>query len=533
MANNATHQSARLAVSQVLGVVMITLATLAAAAEETEQCSPGDFSSDGDLPCTNCPLGRFSDTPRSTQCAECPADSSSLPGSSECAFVVPATADEANFVPAVGLAASYVPEEEPTGNAIGGDFNLDGVDDIYFSNEATRELRFGDGQGGFTTTTLDGAGGVPLATGDFNDDGILDIFVAGIPGSQSVNEVLIGNDQAGFSSTTLPGDIADTRGAAVGRFNNDDIEDVLVANYGSANELLLGNGQGSVFTSTLLPLISVTNSHLSRAEQRDMTVSVAVGDFNNDDNVDAFVCGFLGWQILIGNGQGDFSSTYTSHNGYANDAVVRDFDGDGNDDVFVAIGGNGNRLLTGDGNGGFSTTVLERGDASKHVTARDFTGDGILDVFVSNQDAGNELMRGNAQGGFTSTMLGISEASFSLPAVGDYNNDGHPDLFFLASREMYLSVERGGFTSMKLQHMHESRDATTGDFNSDGIDDVFVCNQATANEILLSDGEGGFVSTLLPGYERSTGATTGDFNTDGHVDVFLANRMAENQVCAI
>jgi hypothetical protein len=43
-----------------------------------------------------------------------------------------------------------------------------------------------------------------------------------------------------------------------------------------------------------------------------------------------------------------------------------------------------------------------------------------------------------------------------------------------------------------------SRGATVGDFNGDGIDDVFVANRNQANEVLLGDGQGGFTSTLLP-----------------------------------
>jgi hypothetical protein len=49
--------------------------------------------------------------------------------------------------------------------------------------------------------------------------------------------------------------------------------------------------------------------------------------------------------------------------------------------------------------------------------------------------------------------------------------------------------------------------ATKGDFNGDGIDDVFVANRNQANEVLIADGQGGFTSTLLARTDNSSGAT--------------------------
>jgi hypothetical protein len=141
----------------------------------------------------------------------------------------------------------------------------------------------------------------------------------------------------------------------------------------------------------------------------------------------------------------------------------------------------------------FASTLLsqayERVDSYGAIKG-DFNGDGVDDVFVANygqqNDVGhaNEVLLGDGQGGFTSTLLPRSDASYG---------------------------------------------AIKGDFNGDGIDDVFVANSGQANEVLLADGQGGFTSTLLSRYDYSQGATVGDFNADGIDDVFVANYGQANE----
>ena len=57
-----------------------------------------DVDSDPASPCTICRVGTYSDDGGATQCVACAANTSSLPGSSSCAFAVP-TIDHATRVP--------------------------------------------------------------------------------------------------------------------------------------------------------------------------------------------------------------------------------------------------------------------------------------------------------------------------------------------------------------------------------------------------------------------------------------------------
>eukprot|EP01046_Picozoa_sp_COSAG06_P119806 COSAG06_NODE_67113_length_252_cov_1.901961_1_plen_83_part_11 len=81
-------------------------------------------------------------------------------------------------------------------------------------------------------------------------------------------------------------------------------------------------------------------------------------------------------------------------------------------DAMVANHGSENEILIGDGQGGFTSTLLERTDGSSGVTSGDWNGDGLMDAMVANSGLGNwgdgsknEILIGDGQGGFTSTLL--------------------------------------------------------------------------------------------------------------------------------
>jgi hypothetical protein len=150
----------------------------------------------------------------------------------------------------------------------------------------------------------------------------------------------------------------------------------------------------------------------------------------------------------------------------------------------------------------FTSTLLPRSDGSYGATVGDFKGDGIDDVFVWNYNQANEVLLNNGQG---------------VPGA------------MVLDRFGYVTPGTLGFTSTLLPRSDDSYGATVGDFNGDGIDDVFVANFNQANEVLLADGQGGFTSTLLPRSDNSRGAIKGDFNGDGIDDVFVANDNQANE----
>eukprot|EP01046_Picozoa_sp_COSAG06_P030543 COSAG06_NODE_2908_length_6105_cov_9.949384_2_plen_1038_part_00 len=161
-------------------------------------------------------------------------------------------------------------------------------------------------------------------------------------------------------------------------------------------------------------------------------------------------------------------------------------------DAMVANSGSENEILIGDGQGGFTSTLLERTDGSRGVTSGDWNGDGLMDAMVANYNSGNEILIGDGQGGFTSTLLERTDYSSGVTS-GDWNGDGLMDAMVANSggeNEILIGDGQGGFTSTLLERTDYSLGVTSGDWNGDGLMDAMVANafsDVSGNEVLQYD----------------------------------------------
>lgn len=128
--------------------------------------------------------------------------------------------------------------------------------------------------------------------------------------------------------------------------------------------------------------------------------------------------------------------------------AVGDFDGDGDDDIYV-----GGRLLE-DRPTGFTDVTAEAGlpALSDPLAAAlaDYDNDGRLDLFVSTDDEGR-LFRGGEAGSFTETTASLGAAlPAGAPLFGDFDHDGDLDLVVASSEEGTLLRNNldGTFTDM-------------------------------------------------------------------------------------
>jgi hypothetical protein len=193
---------------------------------------------------------------------------------------------------------------------------------------------------------------------------------------------------------------------AVADTNGDGIPD-LIAGSGYV-EVLLGNGDGTFSTGP------ATNTGMRYA------ASLATADLNGDGRVDLVIAGGpdgvnppLGIGICLGNGDGTFQDAvfYQAGNdtGIGN-PVVGDFNGDGIPDV-IAVGSSGVWLFTGKGNGTFNSAVLAAPlvtGSGGIVAASDFNGDHNLDLVIGMPFTG---ISGN---GFV-VLLGKGNGTFQAP----------------------------------------------------------------------------------------------------------------------
>ena len=194
-----------------------------------------------------------------------------------------------------------------------------------------------------------GANHQAVVTADFNNDGKLDLATANYDpttGSSSVS-VLLGDGQGGFGAPWHSAGGASGGALAVGDFDNDGNLD-LATTHNYSVRVRLGNGDGTFQSPLAVPLQSPTTP-----------ASVGVADFNADQKMDLVVVAPLemfsgtgGWiEVLLGDGAGAFPTSQLTEGSPASPSLlaIDDLNADGTLDVVVA-GGGYVEVWQGDGN---------------------------------------------------------------------------------------------------------------------------------------------------------------------------------------
>jgi hypothetical protein len=315
---------------------------------------------------------------------------------------------DGTFQPARNFGAGKMPESIAIA-----DFNGDNKPDIVAVSELANVLNvlFGNGDGTFqapVTVALD-VDPYYVVAGDFNNDHKSDLALFGlgrdldgdgIRDSAGGIAVLLGNADGTFQAGALFG--APGISLVVADFNRDGSLDLA-----AGQDIFLGNGDGSF-----------------QAPKSNAVPGGAVdaGDFNGDGKPDivamlrVHVCGWPPTQcdgridVLLGNGDGSFSSTFSKTGGYWT-LAVGDFDGDGNLDLAVRdvdAPDNANPVFRGDGKGKFTATgkFIINNHARGFILARDLNGDKLPDL-VSTRDDNTIAVQLNAT---------VPEPSFSISA---------------------------------------------------------------------------------------------------------------------
>ncbi|MEP6754578.1 MAG: CRTAC1 family protein [Chthonomonadales bacterium] len=176
-----------------------------------------------------------------------------------------------------------------------------------------------------------------------------------------------------------------------------------------------------------------------------------------------------------------------------------------------------------------------------------------------NDGKGNFTLKPNAFGG-VETDYGIAAA------VGDYDNDGHPDLYVCCYGKNKLFKNRGDGTFEDVTEKSGlamggfSTGAVWFDYDNDGHLDLFVCQycewsvdsdrdcfgkdgkpdvcsptfyKPAFNALFHNNGDGTFTNvTATSGVgkvpQRSLGVAAADFHGEGRLDLFVGNDMGQN-----
>lgn len=329
-----------------------------------------------------------------------------------------------------------------------------------------------------------------VATGDFNNDGRLDMAVTAAGGNYVT--ILLGNGDGTFTETSSgPLTGVGPNSVVVGDFNNDGNLDLAVTNgAGNSVSILLGHGNGSFTAAGSIPVGTDPDA-------------IAAGDFNGDGNLDLAVAdrGSNRVIILLGNGDGTFTATGSSiaTGTYPDSIAVGDFDGNGTLDLAVANKGSNNvTVLLGNGDGTFTPAAPSAtGAGPDALVTADFDGDGKLDLAVANAtDNTVSILHGNGDGTFTA--IGSPIATGKLPnglTVGDYTDDGKLDLAVADNGSNSVTILRGNgdgtFTAVasSLGTGAGPWAVVAGDFNGDGRLDLATANSLANTVSILLQGQ--------------------------------------------
>jgi enediyne biosynthesis protein E4 len=475
--------------------------------------------------------------------------------------------------------AKYFVESVPGGVAVF-DFNGDGRPDIFFPNGAStptldksaprysNRLYRNDGGMRFTDVTdkagVSGLGyAIGAAAADFDNDGHIDLFVAGA----GANQLLRNRGDGRFEDTTKAAGINTAEFSVAGAwldYDNDGLLDLFVVNYvqwapdknpscgdeargiriychprvfqGVANRLYRNRGDRT---------FEDVSARAGLQAQVGKGMSAAVADFDHDDRPDLFVTNDAVPNFLFRNkGDGTFAETAllggvsvtdTGRPSSSMGVDVQDYDNDGWEDIFfTALTGETFPLFRNDGAktpGAFVDVTQSSGLAPLTVRSSgwcailaDFDNDGWKDVFTANSHVNdrigefealdfrqpNSLLLNDGRGRFQDATAGSGLAPASAVhrgcAVADFNADGRLDIAVVAlgeNAELWQNDSPSDHRWLLIRLLGTKS-------NRDGIG----ARVTIGNQVRTMTTAGGYASSSHAGLHFGLGDEPGPFRVD-------------------
>ena len=329
---------------------------------------------------------------------------------------------------------------------------------------------------------------IPTAWADVDNDGDLDILL-----DSDLFENQNGTFSAmnsGISAARIPND-----------FDGDGDLDVLAYHDGGATLYRNNNG---IFNSLDLTFDKPFAFQYSSADPAQ------IGDFDNDGDEDILVAvddgsfDTYGAAYLFENEAGDYLETGKLWGPvfHLGSPVVADQDNDGDLDFFISgvdsyiYKAEGSSLLN---NTGDAFTIVNRNlPQTAHGLSAwgDIDGDGDLDLIISGEKYGTErppiivyhtlIMRNEGKSRFTK-IAELTPTVHEHLTLGDYDNDGDPDLFLSGPHGATLYENDNGsfvniagvFDGLNVRH------TALGDYDNDGDLDALISTQSADDGIVV------------------------------------------------
>ncbi len=351
-------------------------------------------------------------------------------------------------------------------------------------------------------------------------------------------------------------------GIGAGDFNNDGLIDLFFSSNQGENKLYLNKGN--------LTFTDVTKQ-AAIPQDSGWSTGVSVVDINNDGLLDIYVCRvgkyetlnsknqFLICKGIDKNGIPSYEDKATQYgldfSGFSTQAVFFDYDMDGDNDMFLL-----NHSVH--QNHSFGPRKNFIGTVSDVAGDRLYRNDGILPDSSGVKASIGKFVDVTQQAGIISSSIG-----YGLGVVAaDINTDGYPDLYigndFHENDYLYINQRNGTFADETDQHlMHTSKfsmGVDVADVNNDGLPEIISMDMLPSDPYILKRSLGDdeydiFLNKISAGYNyqysrnalqynrgngmfSETGLYSGmyatdwswaplwmDFDNDGLKDLFISN----------
>ncbi len=405
------------------------------------------------------------------------------------------------------------------------------------------------------------SGGASVAVGDYDGDGLDDIFVTDSDADKTSH--LFHNDgNLHFTDVTAKAGVGGGNGphtivsdAVWFDYDNDGREDLLVARFGTP--ILYHNEGGGKFKDV---------SAKSGLNKFGNTIAAIAFDYDNDGYLDIMLGNYFkpedltilkdphvlpndldnainggGVTLWHNNHDGTFTDVtekagFGKHTGWTLDLGHGDFNNDGLQDVYIACDYGTDRIFFNNGNGTFKevTETATGFDTKKGMNAEvaDYDNDGWLDIYVTNiydeyMKECNMLWHNNHDGTFTdvSRETGTCQALWGWGAkFGDFDNDGWQDLFVTnglrsAGKDNYIPVLLNTtITKPGVDFTDVSSWPDIGNMTWSGYQKKKLFHNLNGEVFKEISAEAGVDNNL-----DGRGLAIADFDNDGRLDMYQTN----------
>ncbi len=343
-----------------------------------------------------------------------------------------------------------------------------------------------------------------VAWGDYDNDGDLDILMAGDSGSGYIADVW--RNEGGGTFTPISAGLTGVENGSVawGDYDNDGYLDILLA--GGTVEAEFANPVSNVYHNNGNGTFSDISAALTAVDD----AAAAWGDYDNDGDLDILLAGDSGIGTYIADvwrndGGGTFAAISAGLNGLNNGFVAwGDYDNDGWLDILLtgdassAPNAQTTDLWHNDTDGTFiEITTSLSGVAGSSVSWGDYDNDGDLDIALAGSHTSAppefiaEVWRNDGGGTFTDISAGLTGVQDGTIAWGDYDNDGDLDILLVGDTgsgsmsKVYRNDSGATFTDTGAELTGIGQgSAAWGDYDNDGDLDILLTGQAFDDETM-------------------------------------------------